>query len=165
MHWCCPSACLSLHLFVLLLLLGGSLGHVVAAYSFFTAVSLLPCSYIQPNTVNTFSARDMVTCPMHIASSVHCRPCRNTCCWSNTLYPCFVLPPLHSFRPGAECVQINYQNPKKNSSTSGGLPSPSSPLDPLLIFPVSAFEVLQCCVQIWQTYDITKSTVYVLQSA
>ena len=98
---------------MLLLLRGGSLGHVVAAYSFFTTVSLLPCIYIQPNTVNTFSARDMVTCPMHIASSVHCRPCRNTCCWSNTLYPCFVLPPLHSFRPGAECVQINYQNPKK----------------------------------------------------
>jgi len=50
------------------------------------------CMLTVPKYV-TIQTRHVLTCPMYIASSVHCRPCRNT---SAGLYPCFVLSPLHS---------------------------------------------------------------------
>ena len=48
----------------------------------------------------TVQARDVLTHPTYIASSVHCRPCRSA---SAGLF-IIPLPPLHNFRPGAVCV-------------------------------------------------------------
>ena len=39
---------------------------------------------------------------MHVASSMYCRPCRNTSAAYALTYSCFVLPPLHNFSPDAE---------------------------------------------------------------
>jgi len=47
----------------------------------------------------TTQARDMLTRSMHIAFSMHYRPCTNS-----AVDPFIVLRPLHNFRPGAECV-------------------------------------------------------------
>ena len=59
-----------------------------------------------PSAVNTFSAREVLTCPIHIAYSVHCRPCSNT---SAGLFIKHMLGavwrPVHNFTPGAECVK------------------------------------------------------------
>jgi len=42
---------------------------------------------------------------MHTASSVDCAGPAGTLLLAYSLYTYFVLPPLHNFRPGAECVK------------------------------------------------------------